>query len=96
MNEDEIIVTKTENFATFRQHIRPKSQEAVLSIISALLDVYRAAHITGPVTIHFNQGGVRSMEYDQIASIPVGSEADKAVETLFAKQLNGYVRSLTQ
>lgn len=94
MNEDDIIVTKTENFATFRQHIRPKSQESVLSIVSALLDVYRAAHITGPVTLHFNQGGVRSMEYDQIAVIPSGSEADKAVESLYAKNLNGYARTL--
>ena len=86
MIENEIEVEQSEQFATFRQRIRPKDQESVASIIAALLEVYRKNHITGTATITINMGGVRALVYDQVAKIPAGSQADKSVEELFARQ----------
>lgn len=86
MNENDIPVISTEQFATFRQVIQPDTQESVPATIVALLEVYKRNHMTGTAVIHINTGGVRSLTYDQIAKIPVGSFADKAVEELFARQ----------
>jgi len=97
MEENQIEVEQAEQFATFRQRIRPKEQESVSSIITALLEVYRQNYLTGSATITFNMGGVRSLVYDQVAKIPAGSQADKSVEELFARQSskNSTTKSLT-
>jgi hypothetical protein len=86
MEENEIVVESTEQFDTFRQSIRPTSQESVLPIIIALLEVYRANCLNGTATIFISAGGVRTLTYDQVVNVPDGSDADKVMEALFAKQ----------
>ena len=101
MAEHEIEVESSEQFATFRQRIRPENQESVSSTIAALLEVYRANHLTGTATININMGGVRSLVYDQVARIPPESAADEAIEELFARQSSSAanrtkIKSLTE
>jgi hypothetical protein len=83
MDESEIQVTKSEQIATYRQIITPMKQENVPEILLTLLKVYRASHITGPVTLNFRSGGVSNLVCDQIAHVPEGSAADKVLEHLF-------------
>lgn len=83
----EAVVTKREQFATFRQHIRPKSYEAALEVFGDVLNSYKASKMTGPVTLNFSQGALTVIAYDQIVRVPDGSPADKAIFELFAKSV---------
>jgi len=94
MEEEEINAsTKSEQFVTFRQTITPHEQISVPDIITTLLKMYRASKVTGSLTIHFNQGGVRNFTTDQLAKIAEGSAEDTMLEDLFAKQQNKVLTS---
>jgi len=88
MEAEDIVVTKREQFATFRQHVRPKTHEAAVEIFSHVMQSYKASKLTGPVTINFSQGALTVIAYDQIARVPDGSPADKAITELFAKTIS--------
>lgn len=85
MEGNELNVTKTEQFATFRQVVTPVDQANVVDTFSTLLRLYREGKITGALVVNFNQGGVRNFVTDQLARIRSGSDADKAFEELFGK-----------
>lgn len=85
MNEDDICVTRSEQYATYRQIITPNGTGSAEEIFSALAAVYRANRITGQVVINFGQGGVRNFIADQVAKVRDGSVADKALEELFGR-----------
>lgn len=85
MAEKQIIVTKSEQFATYRQTIIPPTAEDVPQIMAALFELYRSYKITGPLVITFNQGGIRSFTADQIVRVPEGTPADLELEKLFGK-----------
>jgi hypothetical protein len=85
VQEANIGVTKSEQIATYRQTITPQGAESVTQIATALLRVYRANKITGTITFHMNQGGVRNIIADQTARVPEGGEADAALEALFGR-----------
>lgn len=84
--DGEIPVVKTEQFATFRQVIRPKVQSEVHILIVSILRHLRLGRFTGRMTIEVNQGGVREIVTEQkSAHIPEGTVADKAIEKEFSK-----------
>lgn len=85
MTPDSIPVDRSEQFATFRQTVTPENQESVVSIVAALIGTYRANHITGPITINLNQGGVRNIIADQTAKVPEGSPADTVFDEFFGR-----------
>jgi hypothetical protein len=85
MNEDQICVTRSEQYATYRQVITPNGTGTVQDILTALLEVYKSGRVTGHITVNFNQGGVRNFIADQIAKVRDGSVADQELEKLFGK-----------
>jgi hypothetical protein len=89
MEEEEInATTKAEQFATFRQTITPHDQSDVAEILGTLIKMYRMSKVTGSLTVHFNQGGIRNLTTDQLAKIVPGSQEDTMLEDLFARQQN--------
>lgn len=88
MEAADIVVTKREQFATVRQHVRPKTVEAAVNIFREVMVAYKTHRMTGPVAINFSQGALTVIAYDQIARIPDGSEADDAITKLFASSLD--------
>jgi len=82
---EEVMVERSEQFATYRQTIRPHTQEEVMRILSLLYPTLRTDKFTGSVTIHMVMGGVRTIVTDQIARIPAKSEADIVLERNFRK-----------
>jgi hypothetical protein len=85
MNEEDICVTRSEQYATYRQIITPNGTGTAQDIFAALVEVYRVNRITGQIVINFNQGGARNFIADQVAKVREGSEADTALEHLFGK-----------
>jgi hypothetical protein len=85
MNKEDICVTRSEQYATYRQTVTPNGTGTPLEIFTALAEVYRHNRITGQIVINFNQGGVRNFIADQVAKVRDGSVADKALEELFGK-----------
>ena len=86
VNEDEIPVIKSEQFATYRQHIRPSSQSQLSALLSALIEALRLKRFTGQVVMKINQGGVREIITDQYtAPIAEESAAGKALDSHFGK-----------
>lgn len=85
MEEKGMVVTKSEQFATYRQTIIPPTAEDVPQIMAALFELYKTYKITGPLVITFNMGGIRSFTADQIAKVPEGTPADIELEKLFGK-----------
>ena len=61
MAESEIQVVKSEQFGTYRQTIRPATQEQIPAIVDALHKILRLKRFTGVITEHWNQGGVRTL-----------------------------------
>jgi hypothetical protein len=98
MNEDDIAVTRSEQFATYRQLIEPPAtapgavkatpeqrHQWALEVVATLLAVSRTGRVTGQIVINMNQGGVRNFIADQVARVADGSVADEALEVLFGK-----------
>ena len=86
MQEDEIPVVKSEQFATYRQHIRPSSQSQLSALLSALTEALRLKRFTGQVVMKVNQGGIREIITDQYTtSIAEESLTGKALEKEFGK-----------
>lgn len=85
MKEDDICVTRSEQYATYRQTITPNGTGTAQDIFAALIEVYRHNRITGQIVVNFGQGGVRNFIADQIAKVRDGSEADKVLEDLFGR-----------
>jgi hypothetical protein len=86
MEESEIPVVRSEQFGTFRQVIRPKSQDQIAALLQLLHKVLRLNKFTGHITMHLNQGGVREIVTEQkTAHIPEGSVAGKVLDATFKK-----------
>lgn len=83
--EPEIPVAHAEQFATYRQVIRPPDQEGVALLLTALHRILRSQRFTGKVTLNLNQGGVRDLITEQVTAVRPGSEADIALEKNFSK-----------
>lgn len=83
--EPEIPVSSSEQFATYRQVIRPPNQEEIAYLLAALHRILRSQRYTGKITLNLNQGGVRDIITEQITTVKAGSEADIALEKNFAK-----------
>ena len=66
MEEKDICVTRSEQYATYRQTITPNGKKPE-EIFSLLLEAYRGNSLTGQIVVNFGQGGVRNIIADQIA-----------------------------
>jgi len=90
MQAEDIVVTKREHFSTVRQQVRPKTREEAIEVLAGVIAAYQSSRMTGPVPLkmNFNQGTLTVIEFDQIARIPDGSEADIMVTALFAKTIS--------
>ena len=84
----EIKVERTEQYATYKQTIRPASPESFPDLMIVLFKQLRAQKFTGPVTIHLSMGGVRSIVTEQIARVQLGSDADAALEVTYGAKSN--------
>jgi hypothetical protein len=84
----EIKVEKSEQYATYRQTIRPSAPESVPDLLLVLYRQLRTQKFTGPVTIHMSMGGVRSIVTEQIARVQIGSPADAALEVTYGTKSN--------
>ena len=84
----EIPVERSEQFATYRQTIRPSTSESVPDLLLVLYKQLRSQKFTGPVTIHMSMGGVRSIVTEQIARVQLGSDADAALEVTYGTKSN--------
>jgi len=85
MDPESICVTRSEQFATYRQVITPNGTGSAQEIFAALVEVYRCNRITGQITINFGQGGVRNFIADQVKKVRDGSAADEVLENLFGR-----------
>jgi hypothetical protein len=66
MEREEIPVTSTKHIQIFRETITPPSKDHVRPILDALLDVARKDKVTGKIEINLIQGGVRTLNTEQI------------------------------
>jgi hypothetical protein len=66
MEANDIPVVKREQFETYKQTIRPRNQEEVDEIMTALHKTMRLDKFTGSVNITVSQGGIREIVAQQI------------------------------
>jgi hypothetical protein len=83
MQEEEIPVTKEEQFVTYRQVVTPEMRETIPEILTSLHSIFAADRMTGKITVNYMQGGVPNILTEQIARIRPGSEADELLEEEF-------------
>jgi hypothetical protein len=86
MDATDIPVVKSEQFGTYRQVIRPTSQDQISALLTALHKILRLKKFTGHITMFLNQGGVREIVTEQkTAHIPDESVAGKFLDAQFRK-----------
>lgn len=84
MEFKEIAVTKSEQFATFRQVVTPKKLEIPGTLLT-LHDILSKQKFGGKMIVNYQQGGVTNIITEQVAEVKEGSAADRILESEFAK-----------